>query len=127
MELTILLGILSSVATEVVTAINAKLEGTVLKGDGAFILSFGIALPAAIVKEFMMPGFDFHMLLNYQQLAANFSEIFAISQVYFLFVAQKLGLDLPSGTTKTTTTAVVTTTASAPMGDPSGGTTHGGV
>lgn len=95
--LTLLLGILSSVAAEVVTAINAKLENTVLKGDGAFLLAFGMALPAAILKEIMMPGFDFHMLLNYQQLGVNFSEVFAVSQVYFLLVMQKLNLDVPTG------------------------------
>lgn len=94
--LTILLGILSSVAAEVVTAVNAKLQNTVLKGDGAFLLAFGMALPAAIVKEALMPGFNWHMLLNYQQLATTFGEVFTVSQVYFLFVAQKLNLDLPS-------------------------------
>lgn len=94
--LTILLGILSSVATEVVTAINARLQNTVLKDDGAFLLAFGMAVPAAIIKEIVAPGFVWHDLTNFHHLYASFGEVFAVSQVYFVFVAQKLNLDVKS-------------------------------
>lgn len=94
--LTIIFGILSSLATEIVTAINAKLQNTVLKGDGAFFLAIALAFPAAIVKEIVTPGFSWDMLLNVQQIGTNFGLIFGISQVYFYLIAQKLNLDIPS-------------------------------
>lgn len=112
--ITIILGILSSVAAEIVTALNKKLAGTVLKGTAAFLVAFGIALPGAILKEVLMPGFSFHELLNYTKLLSDFSEVFAVSQVYFLFVAQQLNLDVKS--TPDTTVAVVTTTEVAAPG-----------
>jgi cystathionine beta-lyase/cystathionine gamma-synthase len=114
--LTILLGILSSVFAEIVTALNKHLQGTVLKGDAAFLVAFGMALVASIVHEVMVPGFQIAMLLNWQTMVATFSEVFAVSQVYFLFIMQKLQLDVntapaPVSTTVTTTppTAVVST------------------
>lgn len=94
--LTILLGILSSVAAEVVTALNERLKNTVLKGDGAFLLAFGMAAVGAAIKEVMLPGFQISDLTNMTKLAADFSEIFAVSQVYFLLVMQKLNLDVQS-------------------------------
>lgn len=92
--LTILLGILSSVAAEVVVALNKKLAGTVLKGQASFLLAFGMALPAAIVKQMVTPGFDWHVLLDWQTMAATFSQVFTVSQIYFLFIVQKLNLDV---------------------------------
>jgi hypothetical protein len=92
--LTILLGILSSTFAEVITAINKRLQGTLLQGDGAFLVAFGLALPAAALKEVLMPGFEWQTLLSWPTLVSNFTEIFAVSQVYFLFVAQKLNLDV---------------------------------
>ena len=105
--LTILLGILSSTVAEIVTALNKKLAGTVLKGDGAFIIAFGVALPAAVLKEVLAPNFTFSELLNYQHLLADFSEVFAISQVYFLFIVQKLNLDVQPQVTAPTAVAPV--------------------
>lgn len=98
---TILLGIAASVFTEVATAINKVLSGTVLKGDGAFLLAFGMAFVAALVKEAMMPGFTFDMLLNFQQLGAFFAETFTVSQIFFLAIYARLGLNMQQdGTVK---------------------------
>jgi hypothetical protein len=114
---TILLGILSSYAAELVTAINKRLQGTVLSGEGAFLIAFGMALPAAILKEVLMPGFDWHTLLNWQQLIATFTEAFAVSQIYFLFVMEKLHLDVgttpPNATVNTPMQQQEAVTASA--------------
>lgn len=96
MLLTILLGIISSTVAEIVTALNKKLAGTLLKGDGAFIVAFALALIAAVVKEITAPGFQFSQLGNWQQLSATFGEVFTVSQLYFLFVVKKLNLDVGS-------------------------------
>lgn len=93
---TIILGILSSSIAEIVTALNKKLDGTVLKGDAAFLVALAMALPVALLKEILMPHFTFADLTNYTKLVADFSEVFAISQVYFMFVVQKLNLDVSS-------------------------------
>lgn len=92
--LTILFGIISSIAAEIVTALNKKLQGTVLQGDAAFLIAFGMALPAALLKEILAPGFAWSDLTNYAKLATDFSEVFTVSQVYFLLIVQKLNLDV---------------------------------
>lgn len=92
--LTILFGIISSIAAEIVTALNKKLQGTVLQGDAAFLIAFGMALPAAVLKEILAPGFVWSDLTNYAKLMTDFSEVFTVSQVYFLFIVQKLNLDV---------------------------------
>lgn len=107
--LTLLLGIISSVLAEVVTALNKKLQGTVLTGDGAFIVAFAIAMVGGVVKEIMTPAFEFSDLFNLSMLTSDCAQVFAVSQVYFLLVAQKLNLDVPS-----TPTTVTTGTAAAP-------------
>ena len=96
--LTILLGILSSTAAEIVTALNKKLQGTLLQGDAAFLIAFGMALPAAAVKEVLTPGFSWSDLTNLTMMARDFGEVFTVSQVYFLIVVQKLGLDVQGAT-----------------------------
>ncbi len=117
--ITIILGIISSTLAEIITALNKKLQGTVLQGDAAFLIVFGISLIGAVAKELFMPGFQWVDLRNVQMLTATFAEIFSTSQVYFIFVVQKLDLDvqptasvimakptavtLPAGTTASTT------------------------
>lgn len=93
---TVLLGIAASVFTEVATAINKLLTNTVLKGDGAFLLSFAMAFLAAIVKEVLVPGFTFATLLDIHQLGLFFAETFSVSEVFFLVIYQRLGLDINS-------------------------------
>lgn len=94
MMLVILLGILSSVAAEVVTALNKKLAGTVLAGDAAFLIAFGISFIGACITEVISPGFTWSSLLDVQSLSATFAEVFTVSQLYFLFVVKKLNLDV---------------------------------
>lgn len=94
--ITLLLGILSSVATDVVAALNLKLKGTVLEGDAAFLVAFGIAFPLALVKEMLAPAFHFADLTNLTILAQNFSEVFAVSQAYFYLIAKQLNLRIPA-------------------------------
>lgn len=99
---TILLGIGSSIASEIVTWLNKKLQGTVLKGDGAFILTFAIALAGALIKQMTTPGFELSDIKDYAALSQTFGEIFTVSQVYFVFVAKKLGIEVkPESDSKT--------------------------
>lgn len=90
---TILIGIASSYLAEFVTWINQKLQNTLLKGDGAFLLSLFAALVGGAVKVFYFDhvAFDLH---NLTAITASFTEIWTISQVYFLFIMKKFSLDV---------------------------------
>ena len=94
-ELTIF-GILSSVFAEVVTAINKKLSGTVLKGDAAFLIVLALSFVGAFIKMALAPGFMWISLTDYSTFGQTFGTIFAASQVYFYFIVQKLNLDVSS-------------------------------
>lgn len=102
-----LLGIVTSVFAEVVTALNKKLNGTVLQGDAAFLIVFLLSFLGAIVHEVIAPGFTLSALLDVNTLMSTFAEIFGVSQVYFYFVMQKLNLDVQAQNMQTTTTTTV--------------------
>lgn len=109
MMLIILLGIVTSMAAEVVTAINKKLSGTVLKGDGAFLVAFAMAFIGAFIKEITMPGFTFATLGNWTTLTQTFGEVFTVSQLFFMVIVKKLELDVqPAPAVKTTNEGAAT-------------------
>lgn len=87
---TMITGVLASVAAEVVTWLNKKLSNTVLKGKAAFLLALAVAFVAAFIKVSMAPGFVF----SWTALGAEFSEVWAVSQIFFTFVVEYLGLDV---------------------------------
>jgi len=89
----LLLGVAASIATEVVTWLDAKLSGTVFKGDGALILSAVIAFVFAVIKVFSGNTF------SYSALGAEFAQVWATAQVFFLVVVQTLHLDVSSTST----------------------------
>ena len=111
---TVLLGILTSYIAELVTAINKRLQNTLLKGDGAFLVALAISFVGAVVSEITAPGFKIATLTNWQALTATFTEVFAVSQVYFMFVVKKLNLDVQEDGTTTTTTTTVNPAPPAP-------------
>jgi hypothetical protein len=88
------LGVLSSVATELVTWINKKLSGTVLKGNGAFLLAGAVAIVGAAIKVFAT-GVP---LNDWGGITTAFAQVWTVSQVFFLVVVQTLGLDVSSTT-----------------------------
>jgi hypothetical protein len=94
MMTSILLGIISSTVAEVVTWINKRLSGTVLKGNGAFLLAFVTAFCGAAIKEVTAPGFSLATLHDWNTLSQTFGQIFTVSQLYFTFVVKKLNLDV---------------------------------
>ncbi len=91
---TILIGILSSVVAEIVVALNKRLKGTVLQGDAAFLLAFGIAIIGAFFTQAVNHGISVATFTNWASLTQTFTGVFTISQLYFLFITQKLHLDI---------------------------------
>lgn len=83
-----LLGIASSILTEVVTWVNKKLSTTPLKNDGSFIVVACISIILAVVKLFFVQ----HLAFNWNDLVGTSSAIFAAAEIYFVFIASKLGL-----------------------------------
>ena len=88
---TLSLGVLASVATEAVTWINKKLSGTVLKGNGAFLLAAVVALIGGAFQVWQS-GVPF----AWGSLYTSFAQIWVISQGFFLIVVQTLNLDVSS-------------------------------
>lgn len=94
---TIAIGILSSTVAEIVTALNKKLSNTVLKGDGAFLMATAIALVGSAVKVFYFDGValpSFHDLAAWKAIVPAFTQVWTVSQMYFLLVTEKLHLDV---------------------------------
>lgn len=87
---TIGLGILASLASEAITWLNSKLSGTVLKGDGAFLLAAFIALIGAGFKVW----YSGIPLNNLRLLWDSFAQVWVISQVFFIAVVQALNIDV---------------------------------
>ncbi len=93
---TILLGILSSVFAEIVVSLNKKLKGTVLQGDAAFLLAFGMAIVASVFTQATTNGISVSTFTNTSALIQTFTSIFTISQLYFLFIVRKLRVSVPT-------------------------------
>jgi hypothetical protein len=99
-----ILGILSSTVAEIVTALNKKLNGTVLAGDAAFLIALFVSLVGAVAKTMIAPGFTWSMLTDWATIGTTFGGIFAVSQVYFVFIVKKLNLDVPATPANSQTT-----------------------
>ena len=84
-----LLGIASSIVAELITYVNKKLTGTLLQGNGAFLVILAIALIGAFVKIAFTQGIT---VLSIQDVAQQFAYIFTVSQAYFVLIATKLGI-----------------------------------
>lgn len=96
---TIIIGILSSSAAELVTALNKRLQGTVLQGEAAFLIALGTALVGGAIKVFYVDGTPLPSITDWsswQALYPAFTEVWTVSQIYFLYVTQKLNLDVSS-------------------------------
>lgn len=113
--ITTLLGIAASLFTEVATALNKLFNNTVLKGDGAFVLALGIAFIAAVIDFVTTPGFTLSSIHSWGSFVADFTQVFTISQVFFLLVYQKLGLDINSSGTVAGPVAISTTPTSTQL------------
>lgn len=83
-----ILGLASSLLTEAATWLNKKLSTTPLKGDGSFLVVAVISIAGGALKIFFID----HTAFQWSTLVDAASSIFAVSQVYFVFIASKLGL-----------------------------------
>ncbi len=79
-----LLGIAASILTEAISWVNKKIQGTPFKGDGAQIVILIISFIGAIVRV-LISGYQ---VIDFPTLLALFSQVYAVSQVYFLFIGQ---------------------------------------
>lgn len=99
--LVILIGILSSVASEVVTALNNKLKGTVLQGDAAFLVAGVVSVFGAAFKVFYFDGVALPSMSDlsaWKAVAPAFTEVWTVSQLFFTLVTSKLSLDVKQPT-----------------------------
>ncbi len=74
--------------TEIITWLNLKLQGTVLRGDAAFLLAFFVSIAAAFVKLYLLPTETFQVFLS------NAALIWAASQIFFICFIQLFKLDV---------------------------------
>jgi len=79
-------GIGSSLLTEAITWVNKKLSNTLLRGRGSFIVIFVISFVAAWIHQ---GNFS-----NWKDLYLQASQIFAVSQVWFVLIATKAGIEV---------------------------------
>jgi hypothetical protein len=98
---TVLLAFLASHVTEVVVAINKRLNGTLLQGSAAFLLALGVAFVGALIDVFFVMGVPLPSLADFSTwatIAPTFTEVWTVMQIYFLLVVQQLGLDVGQNT-----------------------------
>ena len=86
---TILIGIGSSIIAEVVAWLNKKFSGTFLDGKGAFVFTFAVSVSGALISMAIK-----HETIDWKNLSATFSQIFAYSQIFFQFVIKNFNLDI---------------------------------
>jgi len=84
------IGVLSSVAAELIVLVNKALSKTVLHGRGAFLLAFAVALVGGAVKVFF---FD-HAPFSWDALGVSLAQVWTVSQLFFTFVVEALGIDV---------------------------------
>lgn len=89
---TLILGLATTLVAEFITWLNKKIAGTVLHGDAAWIVAGLVAILAASIKVFYFGGVP----ADWPTFVADLSTIWAISQVFFLWVVQRFGLDVQS-------------------------------
>ena len=97
MIITILLGILSSTVAELVSYLNVKLENTPLRGTAAFLMALLMAFIGGAIKIFYIDAVPFpslHDFTAWKAIYPAFAQVWTVSQIYFILVVEKLGLDV---------------------------------
>ncbi len=83
------IGVLSSLATEIVTWLNKKFAGTVFQGDGAFALSGVIAVIASAIEVATTGGFT---AWTFSGMYVYAGSVWATSQVFYAVIMRQLNL-----------------------------------
>jgi hypothetical protein len=87
----VLLGIGASLFTEAVTWLDSKLSNSTLHGHAAFLLALAMSVIVGIAKVTIS-----HLGIDLSHVVALVSEVFAVSQVWFYLIQQKIGFTVPS-------------------------------
>lgn len=88
-----LLGLGSSVLTEAISWLNAKLNGTgltALKGKASLLVVITISFAVAIIQTAVAGSFTL------SNIGKDWAEIFATSQVVFAFIIDQFGFTVPT-------------------------------
>lgn len=91
MLITALLGIASSLVTELIAWVNKKLSGTALQGDGALILSILLAFGGGFAR-LLMTGVPLNDIWDWSTFVSVSATVFGWSQVYFQTISRWLNL-----------------------------------
>lgn len=92
-----LLGIATSIVAELVTWLNKKFTGTVLQGNGAFIIALIVGVFGGLIKVFYIDGQPFPTTLNYSSLQnffPAFAQVWTVANIYFVLIAKNLKLEV---------------------------------
>lgn len=90
---TLILGLATTLIAELITWLNKIFANTVLKGDAAWLLAAAVSVIAAGIKVFW---FDGGIPADWPTFLADLATIWAISQVFFLWVVQRFNIDVSS-------------------------------
>ena len=127
MTTTVLLGLIAPFLTELVTAFNKKLTGTLLAGDAAYILSAIVAVVLAIGQVVFMPTFSFSSLASWGALLTTASVVWTLSQGFYKMLIKYPGMNVkadippapaPVSNVVTTTPSSDITVSTASTADP---------
>jgi predicted DNA-binding protein (MmcQ/YjbR family) len=77
----------------VVNWLNKKFNDTPLKGTGSFVLATFLALIGASLKVAFSSQWD---TFSWEVLGVYFAQVFTVSQLWFVLIYEKLGLDVKS-------------------------------
>ena len=91
-----LLGIASSFATEVVTWLTLKLNGTFLQGKAALLVAIVLAFVGGAIKSYYSG-----IAISWATLGTSWAQVFAAATVYFNTLAQWLNLNVTNSVTTT--------------------------
>ena len=84
-----LLGVISSIAAELVSLLNKKLFGTPFQGQAALWISVATALLAGLAKALFMSDFT---SFTWSEVLSIGTQAFGISQLYFWTIAKWFNL-----------------------------------
>ena len=87
-------GVLASVAAEIVVWLNKQLTNSVLRGKASFLLALVASLVGAGVKVLF---FDHASVTDLATLGVAFSQVWTVAQVFFVLIVQSLKLDVQEG------------------------------
>lgn len=122
MTTTIILGIIAPFLTEMVTAFNLKLRGTLFAGDAAYILSALVAVVLSVGQVVLNPSFSWSSVATYSQFLVTASVIWTLSQGFYKALIKYPGMDVKVGSMVVTpidTTTNITAQSNVTVSDTS--------